>query len=77
MAADRLYQQDPLALRLEVIQDENATAVKLIDFWGRYTTGSSKRCPGDPKDYARGLDLAMARAMIKHGEAILKREDAK
>jgi hypothetical protein len=77
MAADQDFQQKPLTMFVEVIQDENATAVKLIDYNGRYTTGSSKRCPGDPKDYRRGLDLAIARAMIKHGEAILKREDAK
>jgi hypothetical protein len=77
MAADQDFRQGPLQIYVEVLQDENATVVKVVDYRGRFTTGSSKRCPGDPKDYQRGLDLAVARALKKHGEALLQRNDAK
>jgi hypothetical protein len=67
----------PLAqqqLSLVILQDDNATVVALMAPWGAYSTGSSKREPGDGKNFGRGYRIATARAMIRLGEAILKDE---
>lgn len=63
---------------LEVVglQDENATVVRLIDHRGYYSTGSSKRISGDKKNYPLGFDIALARALVKHGKAMLKEAQA-
>ncbi len=70
------FEVPPIQMHVEVLQDENATVVKLVDHRGKFTTGSSKRAPGDPKNYPLGMDLAIARAMVKHGMSILQENGA-
>jgi len=60
-----------------LMQDENATVATVTVPWGRYATGSSKRAPGDPKDYGRAYRLAVARAMIRLGRTILHDENGR
>lgn len=61
-------------LPILAVQDENATIVALQTPWGIEATGSSKREPGDRKDYARGYRLALARALVNLGWEINRQE---
>ena len=65
-----------LLMQGHALQDENATVVKVIDHRGNFTTGSSKRNKNDKKDYPLGLDIAIGRALIKHGKSILREAKA-
>jgi hypothetical protein len=64
-------------MQVHALQDENATVVKVIDHRGNFTTGSSKRHRDDKKDYTLGLDLAIGRALVKHGTALMREAKAK
>lgn len=63
-------------LPILAVQDENATVVVLQTPWGTEATGSSKREPGDHKDYARGYRLALSRALINLGYEMQRQERA-
>lgn len=52
-------------VRFLVLVDDNAAVAKVNTSVGDYdfsATGSSKRNIGEPRDFARGRDLALARA---------------
>lgn len=67
----------PSIVVVNSIQDENVTAA-FATYGNRYfATGSSKRAPGDEKDYQKASDLAAARAMIRLGREILRHYGAR
>lgn len=73
---NKYYGEVSTRLEVTAIQDENATVIRLIDHRGHWSTGSSKRISGDKKNYPLGFDIALARALIKHGKAMLKEAQA-
>lgn len=68
---------DTLDLEVSVLVDDNATVVSvtLYDDGGRvgkvYATGSSKRHPGDPRNYGPAKQIALGRALIELGASLV------
>lgn len=62
------------AVAVHAVQDDNATTVVVQVPWGVLATGSSKREPGDRKDYARAYRLALGRALKSLGHQLLHLE---
>lgn len=59
---------------VQAVQSDDATVVIMEVPWGQHVTASSKREPGDQRNYARGYRLALARAMVKLGREIERAE---
>lgn len=68
----RVTQQDGV-LYFSILADANAAVAKVVGTVGEFnhaTTGASKRNIGEPRDYARGHDLALARALREFADSL-------
>lgn len=68
---------------LDLVVDDDAVAAKIFykprlqTTWGYTRTGSAKRHPKDEPNEALGEELAVGRALIKMGEALIASAEAR